>query len=91
MALGAGAALQVILLAFSLYFALIIPNQCSSVPQCFWSLNGLYLVAGLALGLLVVPWSRLRFRVLVFLALLTVGLALGLWNAFDLQRAGSGP
>lgn len=73
-----GVALQALLLAFGLYANLVMDRLCRSSPTCYWALNGVYLVLGVGLGLLVIPWASVRVRAAVLVLILVIGLAIGL-------------
>jgi len=60
-----GAALQVVLLAFSLHAGLVLASISSNCGDCYWALSGAYLTLGFSLALLVVPWHRLGMRAAV--------------------------
>jgi hypothetical protein len=60
-----GALSQSVLLAFSLYASLVLARISFGSHHLYWALSGVYMVLGVALSLLIVPWHRLVVRVLV--------------------------
>lgn len=77
-ALVAGVLLEALLLAFGLHAGLVLADLCGSSLSCYWILNGIYLVIGLATMLLVVPWTTIRVRLAVFTGLAGIGLMIGI-------------
>jgi hypothetical protein len=77
-ALVAGLLLQALLLAFGLHTGLVLADLCRGSLSCYWTLNGVYLVIGLATMLLVVPWTTIRVRLAVFTGLAAIGLMIGI-------------
>jgi hypothetical protein len=63
LAIFVGLALEYVMLLFSLHSSLFFAGLCNESRPCYWLLNGLYMGAGLAFGLVVVPWSRWSLRV----------------------------
>ena len=78
LALFVGLALEALFLAFGLYANLEMSSLCRSSSICYWIVNGVYFVLGLGLGLLLIPWTTLRGRLIVFVLILAVGLVIGI-------------
>lgn len=72
-----GLVLEALFLALGLRANLAMASLCGSSPTCYWILNGLYLVLGFGLGLLLVPWAALRVRAAIFGGVLLIGLLIG--------------
>ena len=73
-----GVGLQAVMLAFGLHASLAIGGVSGDSLGLYWILNGVYLVAGLAFGQLLIPWAKLSTRAVVCSALLGIGLCIGL-------------
>lgn len=84
LAIGLGATLQVVLLAFGLHASLWFDSVAGGCMGCYWALVGAYFTSGLAIGLVAVPWARRTPRVIVAAAVLFGGALFGLlryWGA----------
>lgn len=77
-----GVVLEVTFLAFGLHAGLVLGAVCRDSRACYWLLTGIYLVLGFALGMLLVPWSKLSVRVAVFSLVIVIGILIG-WRAVD--------
>ena len=58
-----GLVLQYVMLLFSLHASLLFSDLCRGSSTCYWLLTDLYMGAGLALALMLVPWSRWPLRI----------------------------
>ena len=76
-ALGVGVGIEFVLLLFGLHASLWLAQITGGHTQAYWVLNGLYLVLGIALGLLVVRWASLSLRIAAAAAVLLIGTGIG--------------
>ena len=84
LAIGVGAVLQLVLVAFSLHVGLWIDSVAGGCMRCYWALVGAYFTLGLAVGLGSVPWAAHRMRLTAAGAILLGGVIFGLlwhWGA----------
>ena len=82
LAIGVGVGIEVVLLLFGLHASLWFAEITTGHPRVYWVLNGLYFVAGIALGLVVVRWASARLRVITAALVLLVGTGIGLLSGF---------
>jgi hypothetical protein len=79
-ALGLGIGSSILLAAFALHASLFFASFNLSQPV-YWAAGAVYLVLGLALSLLLVPWHRLRIRGLVVVGLILAAIIFGATRA----------
>lgn len=73
-----GGAIQIVFLLFGMHASLWFSTMTGDQQRIYWVLNGVYLVAGMAAGLSVIRWAPMRVRLLVGVAVLLLGVVIGL-------------
>jgi hypothetical protein len=77
-ALLVGVGLQALLLLFGLHASLWLARFTGEHHRIYWVLNGVYLVCGVAFGLIAIRWAPARLRVPIGVAVLLIGVVVGL-------------
>jgi hypothetical protein len=80
-AIGVGVGIELVLLLFGLHVSLWLATVTAGNLRVYWMLNGVYLVAGIATGLILVRWSSVAVRAVTAIAILLLGAAVGLISA----------
>ncbi len=76
-----GVVVEIPLIAFSLHIGLLFAGIAGNNNWVYWALNGALFAVGLGTGLVVVPWYRLRVRIICAVALVMMFAAWGAWHA----------
>jgi hypothetical protein len=84
LAVGLGAVLQVVLLAFGLHIDLWVASVTGSCVRCYWAVVGATFTLGFAIALVAVPWAERRSRAVVAAVILLAGALFGLLRHWGL-------